>query len=66
MENAKKTIEAGWKTSEFKVLVIGSVVAIANKAFGWHIDPETVKYLIALASSYIVGRSIRKVGTSSV
>lgn len=58
----KSTIEAGWKTSEFKVLIVTSAVAIANKAFGWHLDPNTVLTVGGMAISYILSRGIRKRG----
>lgn len=50
----------GWKTSEFWVLVAGSLVAILNKAFDWNIPNETVISIIGGISAYIIGRSLVK------
>lgn len=57
---APVAVEPGWKTTEFWATVAGSLVAILNQAFGWHIPQETIITVISGIATYVLGRSIVK------
>lgn len=50
----------GWKTSEFWVTVAGSLVAILNSAFGWHIPADTILTVVAGIAAYVFSRGLAK------
>lgn len=51
---------SGWKTTEFWATVTGSLIAILNQAFGWHIPPETITQIVGGIAAYVIGRSVVK------
>lgn len=57
-ENTEK--KAGWKTSEFWVTVVASVIAILNKAFDWNIPTDTLTQVVGVIAAYVLSRGLAK------
>jgi hypothetical protein len=50
-------VKKGLKSSEFYVACIGALIPVINKTFGLELDPNTIMSMLALAATYIAGRS---------
>lgn len=55
-------MKSGILTSEFWAKIGGIVVMIANKAFGWALDPIEISAMFATIMAYIGARTWAKKG----
>ena len=62
MKNVLPPITPGWKSSEFILVVVASLVAILNKALGWHIDASAAQNIALMIVGYAVSRGLTKHG----
>ena len=53
-------MKAGWKTSEFWGMTIGSVIAVLNSAFGWDLPVETLIAVAVMVAGYALSRGQAK------
>jgi hypothetical protein len=55
----------GMKSSEMYVTVIGVLIGVANKVFGWGLNVEELAGVLAPMAFYVVSRGMAKINASS-
>lgn len=53
-------VTPGYLSTEFYLTIAGSLIAILNSAFGWHIPSDTILQVVGGIAAYVLGRSIAK------